>query len=92
MGKLDRAILIFIGVGIWAFVLVQVFQPKILIAQGDDHWHYQFLHHTSFAEEGHSHPGFYAKAEHWHEDMLSRREVRKLVEEYCDVSGNSLDC
>ena len=67
MSKFDRCIFIFIGLGIWAFVLTQIFVPSSLVAHDEDHWHYQFSHdhYGEYAEEGHKH-GDYAYYDHDH--------------------------
>ena len=36
MKKIDRAILIFIGLGIWALAMTQVFSPSNVVALGGD--------------------------------------------------------
>ena len=67
MSKFDRFIFIFIGLGIWAFVLTQIFVPSSLVAHDEDHWHYQFSHdhYGEYAEEEHNH-GEYAYYDHDH--------------------------
>ena len=37
MSKFDRGILISIAIGIWAFVLTNIFEPSTLIAHSDRH-------------------------------------------------------
>ena len=37
MSKFDRCILISIAIGIWAFVLTNIFEPSTLIAHSDGH-------------------------------------------------------
>ena len=49
MKRFDRVILIFIGLGIWAFVITQTIGPSPLIAHDDGHTHYEY------AEEYHDH-------------------------------------
>jgi len=37
MSKFDRSIFISIAIGIWAFVLTNIFEPSTLIAHSDGH-------------------------------------------------------
>ena len=39
MSKFDRSIFISIAIGIWAFVLTNIFEPSTLIAHSDGHTH-----------------------------------------------------
>ena len=39
MSKFDRCILISIAIGIWAFVLTNIFEPSTSIAHSDGHTH-----------------------------------------------------
>ena len=57
MSKFDRCIFVSIAVGIWAFVLIQIFEPVALEAHDEDHWHYQFSHDHDgdYADDGHDH-------------------------------------
>jgi len=35
MSKFDRGVFIFIGLGIWALAMTQIFQPSTAVALGD---------------------------------------------------------
>ena len=73
MSKFDRCIFIFIGLGIWAFVLTQIIVPKSVIAHADGHTHtYEeiddfasgvWLYESS--SHDHDHDGDYADS--WHD-------------------------
>ena len=39
MSKFDRGVFIFIGLGVWAFVFIQIFEIKPLEANTSDHFH-----------------------------------------------------
>ena len=67
MSKFDRCILISIAIGIWAFVLTNIFEPFTLIAHSDGHTHRYdeivdfekgvslYESHHDYAEYSHSH-------------------------------------
>ena len=67
MRDFDRCILISIAIGIWAFVLTNIFEPSTLIAHSDGHTHRYdeivdfekgvslYESHHDYAEYSHSH-------------------------------------
>ena len=67
MSKFDRCILISIAIGIWAFVLTNIFEPSTLIAHSDGYTHRYdeivdfekgvslYESHHDYAEYSHSH-------------------------------------
>ena len=44
MGKNDRFIAIFIGLGIWTLVIFQFLEPKSVTAQNEPHTHKEHNH------------------------------------------------
>ena len=73
MSKFDRCIFISIAIGIWAFVLTQIFVPTSVVAHADGHSHSYsdiddfasgvWLYETSY--HPHDHDGDYAET--WHD-------------------------
>ena len=77
MGKNDRFIAIFIGLGIWTLVIFQFLEPKSVTAQNEPHKHRNFslLDHVSSSS-----------------DISSlRKDVRRLIES-CVVIEESISC
>ena len=82
MNRFDRVILIFIGLGIWAFVITQTIGPSPLIAHDDGHTHYKY------AEEYYDHD--YADSSHDH-DASEISGIKSIIEA-CEVSDGSISC
>ena len=82
MGKNDRFIAIFIGLGIWTLVIFQFLEPKSVTAQNEPHTH-----------EEHKHRNF-SLLDHFHSssDISSlRKDMRRLIES-CVVIEESISC
>ena len=87
MGKNDRFIAIFIGLGIWTLVIFQFLEPKSVTAQNEPHTHEPHTH------EEHRHRNF-SLLDHVHSssDISSlRKDMRRLIES-CVVIGESISC
>ena len=87
MGKNDRFIAIFIGLGIWTLVIFQFLEPKSVTAQNEPHTHEPHTH------EEHKHRNF-SLLDHVHSssDISSlRKDVRRLIES-CVVIEKSISC
>ena len=87
MGKNDRFIAIFIGLGIWTLVIFQFLEPKSVTAQNEAHSHEPHTH------EEHKHRNF-SLLDHVHSssDISSlRKDVRRLIES-CVVIEESISC
>ena len=87
MGKNDRFIAIFIGLGIWTLVIFQFFEPKSVTAQNEPHTHEPHTH------EEHKHRNF-SLLDHVHSssDISSlRKDMRRLIES-CVVIEESISC
>ena len=87
MGKNDRFIAIFIGLGIWTLVIFQFLEPKSVTAQNEPHTHEPHTH------EEHKHRNF-SLLDHVHSssDISSlRKDMRRLIES-CVVIDESISC
>ena len=87
MGKNDRFIAIFIGLGIWTLVIFQFLEPKSVTAQNEPHTLEPHTH------EEHKHRNF-SLLDHVHSssDISSlRKDVRRLIES-CVVIEESISC
>ena len=87
MGKNDRFITIFIGLGIWTLVIFQFLEPKSVTAQNEPHTHEPHTH------EEHQHSNF-SLLDHVHSssDISSlRKDMRRLIES-CVVIEESISC
>ena len=87
MGKNDRFIAIFIGLGIWTLVIFQFLEPKSVTAQHEPHTHEPHTH------EEHKHRNF-SLLDHIHSssDISSlRKDMRRLIES-CVVIEESISC
>ena len=87
MGKNDRFIAIFIGLGIWTLVIFQFLEPKSVTAQNEPHTHEPHTH------EEHKHSNF-SLLDHVHSssDISSlRKDMRRLIES-CVVIEESISC
>ena len=87
MGKNDRFIAIFIGLGIWTLVIFQFLEPKSVTAQHEPHSHEPHTH------EEHKHRNF-SLLDHVHSssDISSlRKDMRRLIES-CVVIEESISC
>ena len=87
MGKNDRFIAIFIGLGIWTLVIFQFLEPKSVTAQHEPHTHEPHTH------EKHKHRNF-SLLDHIHSssDISSlRKDMRRLIES-CVVIEESISC
>jgi len=87
MGKNDRFIAIFIGLGIWTLVIFQFLEPKSVTAQNEPHTHEPHTH------EEHRHRNF-SLLDHVHSssDISSlRKDMRRLIES-CVVIEESISC
>lgn len=87
MGKNDRLIAIFIGLGIWTLVIFQFLEPKSVTAQNEPHTHEPHTH------EEHKHRNF-SLLDHVHSssDISSlRKDMRRLIES-CVVIEESISC
>ena len=87
MGKNDRFIAIFIGLGIWTLVIFQFLEPKSVTAQNEPHTHEPHTH------EEHQHSNF-SLLDHVHSssDISSlRKDMRRLIES-CVVIEESISC
>ena len=87
MGKNDRFIAIFIGLGIWTLVIFQFLEPKSVTAQNEPHTHEPHIH------EEHKHRNF-SLLDHVHSssDISSlRKDMRRLIES-CVVIEESISC
>ena len=87
MGKNDRFIAIFIGLGIWTLVIFQFLEPKSVTAQNEAHTHEPHTH------EEHIHRNF-SLLDHVHSssDISSlRKDMRRLIES-CVVIEESISC
>ena len=87
MGKNDRFIAIFIGLGIWTLVIFQLLEPKSVTAQNEPHTHEPHTH------EEHKHRNF-SLLDHVHSssDISSlRKDMRRLIES-CVVIEESISC
>ena len=87
MGKNDRFIAIFIGLGIWTLVIFQFLEPKSVTAQNEQHTHEPHTH------EEHKHRNF-SLLDHVHSssDISSlRKDMRRLIES-CVVIEESISC
>ena len=87
MGKNDRFIAIFIGLGIWTLVIFQFLEPKSVTAQNEPHTHKPHTH------EEHKHRNF-SLLDHVHSssDISSlRKDMRRLIES-CVVIEESISC
>ena len=82
MGKNDRFIVIFIGLGIWTLVISQFLEPKSVTAQNEPHTHEPHTHHN-FSLLDHVHSS---------SDISSlRKDMRRLIES-CVVIEESISC
>ena len=82
MGKNDRFIAIFIGLGIWTLVIFQFLEPKSVNAQHEPHTH-----------EEHKHSNF-SLLDHINRssDISSlRKDLRRLIES-CVVIEEAISC
>ena len=87
MGKNDRFIAIFIGLGIWTLVIFQFLEPKSVTAQNEPHTHEPHTH------EEHKHRNF-SLLDHVNSssDISSlRKDMRRLIES-CVVIEESISC
>jgi len=87
MGKNDRFIAIFIGLGIWTLVIFQFLEPKSVTAQNEPHTYEPHTH------EEHRHRNF-SLLDHVHSssDISSlRKDMRRLIES-CVVIEESISC
>ena len=87
MGKNDRFIAIFIGLGIWTLVIFQFLEPKSITAQNEPHTYEPHTH------EEHKHRNF-SLLDHVHSssDISSlRKDMRRLIES-CVVIEESISC
>ena len=87
MGKNDRFIAIFIGLGIWTLVIFQFLEPKSVTAQNEPHTHEPHTH------EEHKHRNF-SLLDHVHSssDISSlRKDMRRLIES-CVVIEEFISC
>ena len=87
MGKNDRFIAIFIGLGIWTLVIFQFLEPESVTAQNEPHTHEPHTH------EEHKHRNF-SLLDHVHSssDISSlRKDMRRLIES-CLVIEESISC
>ena len=87
MGKNDRFIAIFIGLGIWTLVIFQFLEPKSITAQNEPHTHEPHTH------EEHKHRNF-SLLDHVHSssDISSlRKDMRRIIES-CVVIEESISC
>ena len=87
MGKNDRFIAIFIGLGIWTLVIFQFLEPKSVTAQNEAHTHEPHTH------EEHKHRNF-SLLDHVHSssDISSlRKDMRRIIES-CVVIEESISC
>ena len=87
MGKNERFIAIFIGLGIWTLVIFQFLEPKSVTAQNEAHTHEPHTH------EEHKHRNF-SLLDHVHSssDISSlRKDMRRLIES-CVVIEESISC
>ena len=87
MGKNDRFIAIFIGLGIWTLVIFQFLEPKSVTAQNEP------LTHEPHTHEEHKHRNF-SLLDHVHStsDISSlRKDMRRLIES-CVVIEESISC
>ena len=87
MGKNDRFIAIFIGLGIWTLVIFQFLEPKSVTAQNEPHTYEPHTH------EEHKHRNF-SLLDHVHSssDISSlRKDMRRLIES-CVVIEESISC
>ena len=87
MGKNDRFIAIFIGLGIWTLVIFQFLEPKSVTAQNEPYTHEPHTH------EEHKHRNF-SLLDHVHSssDISSlRKDMRRLIES-CVVIEESISC
>ena len=87
MGKNDRFIVIFIGLGIWTLVIFQFLEPKSVTAQNEPHTYEPHTH------EEHKHRNF-SLLDHVHSssDISSlRKDMRRLIES-CVVIEESISC
>ena len=87
MGKNDRFIAIFIGLGIWTLVIFQFLEPKSVTAQNELHTHEPHTH------EEHKHRNL-SLLDHVHSssDISSlRKDMRRLIES-CVVIEESISC
>ena len=87
MGKNDRFIAIFMGLGIWTLVIFQFLEPKSVTAQNEAHTHEPHTH------EEHKHRNF-SLLDHVHSssDIYSlRKDMRRLIES-CVVIEESISC
>ena len=83
MGKNDRFIAIFIGLGIWTLVIFQFLEPKSVTAQNEPHTHEPHTH------EEHKHRNF-SLLDHVHSssDISSlRKDMRRLIESYVSLKN-----
>ena len=87
MGKNDRFIAIFIGLGIWTLVIFQFLEPKSVTAQNEPHTHEPHTH------EEHKHRNF-SLLDHVHSssDISSLRKDMKRLIESCVVIEESISC
>ena len=82
MGKNDRFIAIFIGLGIWTLVIFQFLKPKSVTAQNEPHTHVEH-EHRNFSLLDHVHSS---------SDISSlRKDMRRLIES-CVVIEESISC
>ena len=87
MGKNDRFIAIFIGLGIWTLVIFQFLEPKSVTAQNEPHSHEPHTH------EEHKHRNF-SLLDHVHSSSAIsslRKDMRRLIES-CVVIEESISC
>ena len=87
MGKNERFIAIFIGLGIWTLVIFQFLEPKSVTAQNEPHTHephtYEEHRHRNFSLLDHVHSS---------SDISSlRKDMRRLIES-CVVIEESISC
>ena len=82
MGKNDRFIAIFIGLGIWTLVIFQFLEPKSVTAQHEPHTHEEHKH-RNFSLLDHVHSSS--------EISSLRKDMRRLVEK-CVVDKEMISC
>ena len=102
MGKNDRFIAIFIGLGIWTLVIFQFLEPKSVTAQNEPHTYELHTHephthephtHEPHTHEEHKHRNF-SLLDHVHSssDISSlRKDMRRIIES-CVVIEESISC
>ena len=92
MGKNDRFIVIFIGLGIWTLVIFQFLEPKSVTAQNEPHTYEPHTHEPHTHEE-HKHRNFSLLDHVYSSSDISslRKDMRRLIES-CVVIEESISC